>query len=141
MRRFAARVARGDGLLLAVAAAGLAWGLPIVRSNPLPGLVPVGASTLLLLLSGLAVLRERHLPAAVSGWRAPAVMGLLVLYVAAMETLGYSLATGSFVVAAMIAIGVRDARTVALVLAVLLGLALGVFQALLGVRLPPGTLL
>jgi len=143
---------KGLSLSTAVSVAGLIligliggyFGYAMFREDLLVGLVPIVSSILLMVFSSLSLFaKDAHMSEASEQpfrrWAAPAVMVLLVIYLLAIDVVGFDLDTSALIVLVFLVSGVRRPWTIAVTLAVLLAVAF-LFQNILGIELPRGVL-
>lgn len=124
---------------------GAYFGYLMLRDDLLVGLVPVVSSLLLIVFGGLALFAKavaspenlNHGDVPVRRWTAPAVMVLLLLYLLAIDVIGFMADTAALVVLVLLASGIRRWLTIAVTLTVLLAVGL-LFQDVLGIELPRG---
>jgi Tripartite tricarboxylate transporter TctB family len=125
---------------------GMFFGYQMMHDDVLVGLVPLAASSFLVLFAGLSFRTERVASpenavhegdAARNPWIAPTIMVALVVYLVLIDTIGFMLDTAALVLVVMTVSGVRKVSTIALTLAAVLGIAF-VFQRALGIELPRG---
>ncbi len=134
-----------SGCLL-IGLVGIFYGYQMMRDDVLVGLVPLAASSFLVLFAGLSFRAERVASpenavhdggSPRSLWIAPTIMVALVVYLVLINTLGFMLDTAALVLVVMTVSGVRRISTIALTLAAVLGIAF-LFQRALGIELPRG---
>ena len=121
------------------------FGYALVREDLLVGLVPIVSSVLLVVFGSLSLFaKDAHIAEMSEAseepfrrWAAPAVMVLLVIYLLAIDVVGFDVDTGALIVLVFLASGVRRPWTIAVTLAVLLAVAF-LFQSILGIELPRG---
>jgi len=133
--------------LIAIGLIGAYFGYVMLREDVLVGLVPVVSSVLLVIFGTLSLFAKDAQVAEMPEvseepfrrWAAPAVMAFLVIYLLAVDFVGFDLDTAALIILIFLASGVRRPLTIALTLAVLLAVAF-LFQSILGIELPRGVL-
>lgn len=133
------------GGLISIGLVGASFGYLMLRENLLVGLVPFASSILLVGFGGLSLIAKDREAVDVSEaiesparrWATPVVMVLLVIYLLAIDVVGFDLDTTALIILVFLTSGVRRPLTIGLTLAVLLAVAF-LFQSVLGIELPKG---
>ncbi len=131
--------------LISIGLIGTIYGYDMLRDNFLVGLVPIVSSVLLVIFGSLSLFvkdaqiadRAEVNEEPFRSWAAPAVMLLLIIYLLAVDLVGFDLDTAALILFVFLAAGVRRPVTIGLTLAVLFAVAF-LFQSILGIELPRG---